>query len=94
MGTEYQQRAKSRTQGILGLQMGLNQQKAESAANLSDNAGDLMNSANTAAGMIAADKARNPYRNNPGTIEKTGNFAPMTERTPLLGIKLDNELKQ
>lgn len=51
MGTEFQQRAKSRTNSLMGVQMGVNQQKADSAANLSDAAGELAGSAAMMSGM-------------------------------------------
>ena len=55
MGTEYQERAKSRLNNLAGMQMGVNQAKADSAANLSDAAGDL---ASTAAMGIGGIKSK------------------------------------
>ena len=53
LGTSYQQQAKDRTMTIQNKQMALDQQKAESSANLAANAGQLVGSAVMASGMTS-----------------------------------------
>ena len=65
-GTAYQERAKSRKNQVLGMQMGINQQKAESAANISDAAGELMSAGTMMAGMTSP---------KPGKVASLGSSA-------------------
>ena len=63
MGTSYQERAKSRTNSLLGEQMQINNQKAESASAMAANAGELVGTSAMMGGMAKPEA---------GAIAKTG----------------------
>lgn len=86
MATGYQDRAKNRFQAtrmaLQGQQANLNQQKAEGAANLASNAGDLLGTVTMNAGMNDGNKSENSTmlskRESSGNGVKLNNIAKST----------------
>jgi hypothetical protein len=96
MGTNYQNQQKAI---YLGQKAQTDQQnlnmiddKAESAAALASNAGDMAAGAASLYGMNGSKVASANHIGDPGT-NRTGNFDPMKPKTPKLPFQLDNKLK-
>jgi len=91
VATQYQQNQEGmyrQTKDSLdNQQSNINAQKAENGANLMENASNLMGTA----AMGIGGGAKNPYKGDPGTIGKTGNFAQIKSKLPT--PQLDNTLK-
>lgn len=72
-GTQYQQRAKDRTNSLLGVQMGINSQKGESAANVGANASNMAGTIAMTAGMSGGSSK--------SAIAKSGSYDPLKNVT-------------